>query len=182
MLEDMDSWRRGPAVRNFLQLYLELLDTFLMNAAVQAKVAFMPDDMDSWRRSTTVRNSRLHSNDGSRLVNSRFSASIVVAPSLDVVAFLVDIEAPKYLSSPSNVWRSRLPSALRRVTSSSCSWSRAWSWSFVVFLTLQGWSWSRFMTHVGNIFKQLCSGNYLRRCDDMALQLVRGLGLVCEEG
>ena len=47
MLEDMDSWRRGPAVRNFLQLYLELLDTFLMNAAVQAKVVFMPEDMDS---------------------------------------------------------------------------------------------------------------------------------------
>ena len=27
MLEDMDSWRRGPAVRNFLQPHLELLAT-----------------------------------------------------------------------------------------------------------------------------------------------------------
>ena len=41
MIEDTDSWRRGPAVRNFLKLYLELLDTFLMNAAVQEHVAFM---------------------------------------------------------------------------------------------------------------------------------------------
>ena len=70
MLVDMDSWRRGPAVRNFLQLYLELLDTFLMNAAVQAKVAFMPEDMDSWRRGTAVCKSRLHSSDASRMVNS----------------------------------------------------------------------------------------------------------------
>ena len=27
MLENMDSWRRGPAVRNFLQPHLELLAT-----------------------------------------------------------------------------------------------------------------------------------------------------------
>ena len=71
MLEDMDSWRRGPAVHNFLQLHLELRDTFLMNAAVQAKVAFMPEDMDSWRRGTAVCKSRLHSSDASRVVNSR---------------------------------------------------------------------------------------------------------------
>ena len=72
-----------------------------------------------------------------------------------------------------------MPSALTRVTSSSCSWSR--SLSFVVFLTLQGWSWTRLMTSFGHIVKQVCSGMSLKRCDDMALQLVRGLRLVCDE-
>ena len=31
---DIDSWRRGPAVHNALQLYLELVDTLLMKARV----------------------------------------------------------------------------------------------------------------------------------------------------
>ena len=68
MLEDMDSWRRGPPVRNFLRLYLELLGTFLISSAVQAKEAFMPEDMDSWRRGTAACNSRLHTSDASRMV------------------------------------------------------------------------------------------------------------------
>ena len=179
MLEDMDSWRRGPAVHNFLQLHLELRDTFLMNAAVQAKVAFMPKDMDSWRRGTAVCKSRLHSSDASRVVNSRFCSSIVLAPSFDVVAFWVEIGSWNSPSSPSSILRTSKPSALTRIPSPSCSWSQYLS--SVVFLTLQGWSGARFMTSLCHLFKQLCFGISLKRCDDMALQLVRGLRLVCGE-
>ena len=96
-----------------------------MDAAVQERVAFMPEDMDSWRRGTAVRNSRLHSSDASRLVNSRFFSSGVVALSLVVV--LADLAALNSLSSPTRFLRFRVPSALTRITS---------SWSVVIFLTL----------------------------------------------